>query len=338
MEFNRRLKSFLELKVKLQNIPGTELNAVIEKAKIKNPWFTGDNIKFALAGIISMLSEDKLQHWTSRYDFSQNIPPKSIGVIMAGNIPLVGFHDLLSVLISGHRLVAKLSSQDEILLPFVTEKLVETDENWKEKISFVDKLQNFDAVIATGSDNTSRYFDYYFKDYPKIIRKNRTSAAVLHGDEKGEELRNLGEDIYRYFGLGCRNVSKIYLPQDFDIKVLLDPLNDWDFLSDSHKFVNNYNYNRAIYAMEQIPYFDNGFSIFTESEQLVAPTSVVYYQYYNNNEELENLINANEQKLQCVVSAGGWFPGSIEFGKAQVPEVWDYADNIDTVKFLLDIK
>lgn len=337
MEFNRRLESFLELKNKLKNLPEQELNELIQKAKIKNPWFTDDNIKTAFTGIISMLNEDDLKTWTASYHFPDQPSAKNVGVVMAGNIPLVGFHDFLSVLISGHRLMAKLSAQDDVLLPFVADLLIATDQRWKPKINFVEKLQDFDAVIATGSDNSSRYFEYYFKTLPRIIRKNRVSAAVVNGKEQPQELKELGEDIYRYFGLGCRNVSKIFLPQGYDIKTLLDQLNEWSFLTDNHKFANNYNYNQAIFAMERIPYLDNGFSIFTESDQLASPTAVVYYEHYKNLETLQNLIASNRSKIQCIVSSNKWFPGSVDIGKAQYPRVWEYADDVDTVAFLLGV-
>lgn len=337
MEFNRRLKSFLELKKTLEQLPPNRIGPVLSDASVKNPWFTVENIKYALEGLIYMLHEERLTAWCSRYSFPATISPKRVAIIMAGNIPLVGFHDFMCVLLSGHTALIKPSSQDETLIQFIVKILVETDPQWQDRILFTDTLKDFDAVIATGSDNSSRYFDYYFKKYPKIVRKNRTSIAIVDGKETEQELEKLGEDIYRYFGLGCRNVSKLYIPESYDIRQVLDRLNHWVYLADNHKYANNYNYQRAIYAMERIPYLDNGFSIFTESSQLVSPTAVIFYEKYPNLTYLYNTIQSLSDKIQCIVSRTGLFEDSIEPGKAQMPEVHEYADGIDTLDFLLKL-
>ncbi len=334
MEFNRRLKSFLELKKTLERLSAERIAPVMREATIRNPWFTEANIRHALAGVIYLLREDQLRTWTGRYSFQENKMPRRVGIIMAGNIPLVGFHDLMCVLLSGHTALVKPSSHDEALPRFMAKMLTEIDTEWQDRILFVDKLNEVEAVIATGSDNSSRYFDYYFRKHPKIIRKNRTSVAIIDGNEREEELEALGEDIYRYFGLGCRNVSKIYIPESYDIRKLLDRLNHWAHLADCHKFVNNYNYSRAIYAMERIPYLDNGFSLFTESPQLTSPTAVVYYEKYQDLQQLRQALQPVSDKIQCIVSRMGWFEGSVEPGKAQMPEVHDYADGVDTMAFL----
>ena len=337
MDFVSRLESFLKLKNHLQNLNEEELTNLKHKAKIQNPWFTFENIDLAFKGILRMLDEGDLLNWTSGYSF-KNTSEKNIGVIAAGNIPMVGFHDALCVLLSGHCLHIKLSHQDDVLLPYLFNILIQIDQEWKGKIMLVDKLKNIDAAVATGSDNSARYFEYYFKHIPSLIRKNRTSVAIINGEESQEDLTNLGDDIYQYFGFGCRNVAKVLLPRDFQITHLLDHLNHWTFLGDNHKFVNNYHYQRAIFSLGGIPFLDNGFSIFSQNKNLVSPTSVVYYDYYDNLTEVTGYLRQNSEKIQCVVANKKVaLDNSIPFGKTQMPAVWEYADNVDTLKFLLDV-
>jgi len=337
MEIITRVKSFLRLKNEIENLSDAALKPLMKKAMINNPWFTESNIELAFEGIIALLTEDHLLKWLANYKFSSNTPGK-IGVIMAGNIPMVGFHDMLCVLLSNNILNAKLSSQDNILIPFLAEKLTAIEPEWQEKIQFVDKLKGVDAVIATGSDNSARYFEYYFKNIPALIRKNRTSVAVISGNETKKELRDLGKDIYQYFGLGCRNVSKLFLPKNYDITLLLDEWNDWSHFMENHKFMNNHTYYRAIYSIEKIKYLDNGFSIFTQNKDLVSPTSVIYYNFYENESEVLRYLSEFRDKIQCVVSQKPLGEiKTVPFGQTQKPQVWDYSDNVDTMNFLLDL-
>ncbi len=334
MKIIERLDSFLFLKNRLNEFPANKFSDLVIKAHHKNPWFTEKNIRLAFDGIIEMLNEESLKEWSDRYPLEDKTP-KNIGVIMAGNIPMVGFHDLLCVLLSNHNLKARLSSQDDVLIPFIIDELVSIDPWWGEKIEIVEKIKEVDAVIATGSDNTSRYFEYYFRGLPKILRKNRTSLAIITGHEDRQELKDLGKDIYQYFGLGCRNVSKILLPEGYNLIQLLDELNDWAELMESNKYMNNYTYNRAIFSIEKIQYLDNGYSLFTQSDQPVSPTAVVYYDFYRDNTELKNYIDQNHEKIQCLVgSKDSGLNNIVPFGKAQQPKIWDYADNVDTMKFL----
>ncbi len=334
MEFNNRSKTFLALKEQLQAIP----QDILDKAGIYNPWFTSESIRKSLNGLITYLDESKFSEWLERYQHLQP-PQKTIGVIMAGNIPLVGIHDFICVLMWGHKIQIKLSSQDNILLPYIAELLAQTEPEIKKDIEFVERLGNFDAVIATGSNNTSRYFDFYFSKYPNIIRKNRTSAAILNGEEQEEELMALGHDLFDYFGLGCRNVSKIFIPESYDIKTLLSTLQStYGHLTDHHKYANNYYYNRSVMLVNQVPHADSGFALFQENERLFSPVSVIYYEKYADKDQLSRTLNAYKDNLQCIVSSGGWFTDSFSFGEAQSPDIWDYADHVDTMAFLGGLK
>ena len=253
---------------------------------------------------------------------------------MAGNIPLVGFHDLLSVLISGHQALVKLSSQDNVLMQFMISELKSISEDLAQNIIQAERMNEADAIIATGSDNSARYFKHYFAEKPHIIRQNRTAVAVIRGDETTEELKHFGRDYFQYFGLGCRNVSKIYAPKAYDFVKLIDALMDYETVLDHHKYRNNYDYNKSIYLVNGEPHFDSGFFLMRESEALVSPISVLFYEYYNNEAELNLTLAKHNEKIQCIVAANAWYEGSIPLGKAQQPELWDYADGVDTLEFL----
>jgi len=339
MEYNRRVETIIQLGTKLAHINDRkDWRNVVTQAIRHNPWFTESSVQLALDGIRRYMDEEKLVHWLNRYGPDVKMhKDRNVGIIMAGNIPMVGFHDLLCVLLAGHRAVIKLSSKDEKLIPYIIQELVSIEPQWNDYIEMADKLTGYDAVIATGSNNTSRYFKYYFGEVPHIIRSNRTGVAILNGREPLASLQALGYDIFRYFGLGCRNVSKIYIPDNYDIKILLDSLQNWLTLVDHHKYANNYNYSQAIYAMEQIPHLDTGFALFTENSNLYSPTAVVYYEKYRDLPHLNHLIQPKRDNIQCIVADKSWHEGSIKFGTAQQPEVWDYADNVDTMRFLLGI-
>ncbi len=312
-----------------------EFKETINKAEILNPWFTKANIHFSILHWSKMLTEKNISNWLSRYDFKTTNKPHKVGVIMAGNIPMVGFHDMLSVLISGNIFIGKLSSKDDLLLKATSEFLIKINNKYKKKILWEEnKLTEIDAIIATGSDNTARYFEYYFGRYPNIIRKNRNSIAILSGDETVEEMTLLADDIFLYFGLGCRNVSKIYMPENYEIARFFKPLEKWDHVTNHNKYMNNYEYNRTILLMNSEPYHDNGFLILKQNDAIASPIAIMFYEYYKNLEELKEKINFDKGKIQCIVGNEKGGNNTIPFGTSQRPELWEYADNIDTLTFL----
>jgi hypothetical protein len=308
----------------------------IKLAEEHNGWFTKENILFALEGWANLLTENNLTTWLKPYQI-ENIQQKKVAIIMAGNIPLVGFHDFLAVLITGHQVVVKQSSNDKHLLPFLAKYLEYVEPNFKGLISFTEeKLERFDAVIATGSNNTARYFEYYFKDKPSIIRNNRNSVAVLTGSESLEELKNLSEDIFRYYGLGCRNVSKIFVPRGYNFNAFFESVYHWHPIIDKAKYANNYDYNKAVYLMSEFDMLENGFLMIKEDESFSSPIATVFYEFYDSFNELKDHLKSKENQIQCIVS-NGFIENEIPFGKTQKPELWDYADNVDSIAFLLSI-
>jgi len=333
MDLTERISAFAELGNVINRLNTDERAALADRAGQQNAWFTRESVILALEGITKFLSADALHRWTSVYSLNPT-QPKTIGVAMAGNIPLVGFHDFLCILLSGHQLKAKLSSQDSVLIRFLSDHLLKIEPRFKERIQFAEQLKEIDAVIATGSDNTSRYFEYYFRNIPHIIRKNRSSCAILLGEEPSEELNTLGNDVFSYFGLGCRNVSKLYVPEGYSFNALLDSWNSYSNIVNHHKYANNYDYQKSIMLVNSVPFLDNGFIMITENNSLVSPISVLFYETYSDQNDLKQKLISQKEKIQCIVSAKAWYPGSIAFGKAQYPEVWDYADNVDTLKFL----
>ena len=310
--------------------------SLIELSQSHNGWFTPEQVYFSVQSWAEALKEENIDKWLSNYDLS-NVIPKTVGLILAGNIPLVGFHDFLSVLISGHKVVVKTSSNDQHLIKFLAKYLISIDSNLEEFITFTDgKLENFDAVIATGSNNTARYFEYYFKDKPSIIRKNRNSVAVLDGTESHDDLENLGEDIFRYFGLGCRNVSKIFVPKEYDFQTFFKAIFKYGDVIHYEKYANNYDYNKAVFLMSNFKLLDNEFLTIKEDTSYASPISSVFYEFYENLEEIKSKLENDSEQIQCIVSKG-LVNNSIPFGKTQKPELWDYADNVDTIAFLQQI-
>ncbi|MEM0518788.1 acyl-CoA reductase [Aequorivita flava] len=333
MQIKDRINAFIKLGKFLGEI-NTETNHILKKAEAENGWFTPDNISFALKNWSQALSEENLEQWVAAYNLEE-AKPKTVAIIMAGNIPLVGFHDFLSVLITGNKVLAKLSSNDKTLLPYLASHLISVEPRFKDLIEFTEgRLQNFDAVIATGSNNTARYFEYYFGKYPNIIRKNRNSVAVLTGEETEAELVKLADDIFRYFGLGCRNVSKIYIPENYNFEAFFKAMYSWKAIINHHKYINNYDYNKAVYLMDSFPLLDNEFMILKQDTGFSSPISVVFYEFYTGLESLKADLKANEMQIQCLVSKAG-FTNEVAFGEAQHPQLWDYADGVDTVAFLL---
>lgn len=306
---------------------------LIEDQKHHNGWFTESEVYFSIQSWAKTLTQDNLDTWLSAYDISEKTP-KTVGLILAGNVPLVGFHDFLSVLITGHKALVKTSSNDKQLLPFLAEYLARVEPSLNDRIEFTDqKLQGFDAVIATGSNNTARYFEYYFKDKPSIIRKNRNSVAVLNGTETHEELVELGKDIFTYFGLGCRNVSKVFVPKDYDFEKLFRAMYEYRDIIHNQKYINNYDYNKAVFLMSNFLVLDNGFLILKEDTSYSSPISAVFYEYYSDLENIKKRLSQDNDLIQCVVSKD-LIENSVVFGQTQLPKLWDYADNVDTVAFL----
>ena len=308
----------------------------IKLAKEHNGWFTESNIVYTLNSWSKELTYSKINNWTSKYNFN-NKNPKTVAIIMAGNIPLVGFHDFLSVLISGHNVLVKQSSNDKHLLPFLAKYLEVIEPSFKGRITFTEeKLENFDAVIATGSDNTARYFEYYFKNKPSIIRKNRNSVAVLTGNETSEQLEALSDDIFRYYGLGCRNVSKIFIPKNYNFDAFFNAVYKWHPIINESKYANNYDYNKAVYLMSEFEMLENGFLMIKEDESYASPIATLFYEYYNDIDEIKDKLIADKDKIQCIVS-NKLTDSDIAFGETQNPQLSDYADNLDTIEFLLKI-
>ena len=304
------------------------------RIKTSNPWFSDENISLSLSSVSKMLNEEALIDWTSKYDFKLTINEKKVFIIMAGNLPLVGFHDFLSVLISGNVAVVKLSSKDNILPRILIDLMISIDSRISEFINIVDNIidLNVDAVIATGSDNSSKYFDYYFKGFKSIIRKNRRSVAILDGSEAESQLESLADDVFSYFGLGCRSVSKIYIPVDYDLNKLFKSFFKYKTIINHIKYANNYDYNKTIYLMNKEKLLDNGFVIFKEDQSIQSPVATIFYEYYNSRVDLNNFIKSNRSLFQCIVSNE-----DIPFGQSQFPKLTDYADQKDTIEFLLSI-
>lgn len=354
MNLEHRIEAFVKLGLKLKEFThiyyddeSSEFQKTLSEALINNAWFTKENQVRALSAIAEMLEEKKLRYWISDYPVLKNSTSgkRAIGVIMAGNIPAVGFHDLLCVLISGNILKAKCSSDDRVLLPWISRLLVEIEPGFKDMIFFVDRISDVDAVIATGSNNSARYFEYYFSKYPHIIRKNRNAVAVFSGNETEEDLKNAGKDIFSYFGLGCRNVSKLYVPEKYDFDLFFRSIESFSAVMQHNKYMNNYDYHHAIYLLNNIKFLTNNFLIVKEDKAISTPVSVLNYEYYDDLKSLEKVLGQEKEKIQCIVT------GNIEidrkdssgenvvpFGVAQQPELWDYADGVDTLKFLTELR
>lgn len=309
-----------------------EFLTLIENQKHHNGWFIESEVYFSVQSWAEALTLENLDKWLSVYNFTEN-EPKSVGLILAGNIPLVGFHDFLSVLVSGHKAVVKTSSNDQHLLPFLAKYLIRVEPSLEKRIEFVGKLENFDAVIATGSNNTARYFEYYFKDKPNIIRKNRNSVAVLDGNESEQDLIALGKDIFTYFGLGCRNVSKLFVPKGYDFEKFFKGMYEYREIINNQKYINNYDYNKAVFLMSNFLVLDNGFLVLKEDNSYSSPISSIFYEYYTDLQGIKSVINQDAEQIQCVVS-NNLIENSVAFGQTQHPQLWDYADNVDTISFL----
>jgi hypothetical protein len=332
MNLEIRIALLQKLALYLGDGKNTKLNEVKQTAFERNKWFTEEFINLGLKNIVTeYLEEKKLKEWIQHYRLDDNITPKTIGIVMAGNIPLVGFHDFLSVFISGHRQHIKLSEKDEVLLNHIVEVMTEWNPEVADVVEVMPMLKGCDAYIATGSNNSSRYFNYYFGRFPSVIRTNKTSVAVLDGTETPAELSLLADDVFTYFGLGCRNVTKIYVPKGYDFVPLIEAFKKYDYLADHTKYKNNYDYNLALFLMNNRFYMSNDGIVLVENDSIFSAISVLHYSFYEN-KELINQGLAGLENIQCIVGHG-----HLPFGNSQVPSLFDYADGIDTMQFLLSL-
>ncbi|MDN3588424.1 acyl-CoA reductase [Pedobacter aquatilis] len=323
--------AFKKLGEKLKN-PTDVLESEMYAAEASNPWFTNGNIKKSVLSFAKMLEEQDIDKWFEAVKFSSR--PKKVGLILAGNIPMVGLHDVLAVLATGNIAVIKLSSSDNKLIKAVIKILMDIEPAFHHKIEYVERLKDFDAVIATGSNNSSRYFDYYFSKVPNIIRKNRNSVAVLTGSETKEQIASLGNDVFDYFGLGCRNVSKIYFPKGYDIANFYQGIEHFLPVINHFKYQNNYDYNKSIYLVNAAKHFDNGFLLLKEDESLTSPLAVLFYEEYENLNDVETKLVELEENIQCIITAADLQLKHFALGESQHPKIWDYADNVNTIDFL----
>ncbi|WP_027382187.1 acyl-CoA reductase [Epilithonimonas caeni] len=325
------IKDFFQKEEDNYNEKEERLAYLMTRSEIENPWFTKENQQYNLKQWSGLFTKENIENWLSKYQLSS--APKRVGLILAGNIPFVGFHDIISVVLGNHVPVIKLSSKDRLVLPYLLELWNEFSNNEIE-YHIVERLENFDAVIATGSNNTARYLEYYFKNSLSIIRKNRTSIAVLKGDELNGELQLLADDIFRYFGLGCRNVTKILIPKDFKLDRLFENFINYQEVINHNKYANNYDYNKAIYLLNRDLFWDNNFVMMKEDERLFSPLSVINFSRYETLEEVKQFLESNRDEIQTIVAKPELGLESIGFGETQNPSLDTYADNVDTMAFL----
>lgn len=346
MNLQKRIKAMAGLGSQMNSraMAGDEAFEVLcTQAYLKNNWFTRGNIEQALIAWADQLTEEKITIWLSEYSIENETTEKRVGVINAGNIPLVGLHDLVSVLLCGHRYTGKNSSEDNLLLPYFASLLEEIEPGFKNRIEFVDRLTVFDAVIATGSNNSARYFESYFAKVPHIIRKNRNAVAVVTGNEKPGDFGKLGMDIFQYFGMGCRNVSKMFVPKGYDFKNFFEGIYEFNDVMQHSKYMNNFDYNNAMLLMKQVPFLQNGFLIIHEDARIPSPIAVVHYEKYSALSDLNEKLDAAESEIQCVVTnerlelESDLMNRQLKFGFAQSPSLNDYADGVDTLHFLISI-
>ncbi|HEY0030638.1 MAG TPA: acyl-CoA reductase [Bacteroidia bacterium] len=356
MTINDRIKSFITLgrflkqfsekdkakeKTALNELFAEDLEQLIATVHIHNQWFTEANVRDSIGALAASLQEDTLVDWIAGYikELEKEKEPKRVAVIMAGNIPMVGFHDMLCVLLSGNKFLGKLSSDDKFLLPFIGKILCHIQPRFASDITFTEELlKDMDAVIATGSNNSARYFEYYFGKYPNIIRKNRNSVAVLTGAETTAELRLLGDDVFRYFGLGCRNVSKLFVPKGYNFNAFYESVFEMQDIVNNNKYANNYDYNKTVYLMgSDSSLLDNNFLLLKADASYSSPIGVLFYEYYEDLDKLTERLANDKELIQCIVSNSREVKDAIPFGKAQCPGLSDYADGVDTMKFLLSV-
>jgi hypothetical protein len=341
MTIQQRIEAFIELKNIISSnilVPTPLFEDVMKRAEAQNPWFTKQNILLAFESICDMLEPHNLYAWIEKYTFQKN-NTKTVALILAGNIPVVGFHDVLCVLMSGHRLRVKLSSKDTVLMTYILQTLQAIEPEFTNKIYLEPHIvKDFDAIIATGSTNSSRYFEYYFTKYPHIIRKSRNSIAVITESDTIEQYTAIGNDIFNYFGLGCRNVSKLYVPHNFKVEMFFEAIEQFNYVATHTKYMNNYEYNKSIYLVGNQSHYDNGFVLLKEDNAISSPLAVVYFEKYMNFAHVQKYVETIQDTIQCIVSTrNDFYKKNVLPGCSQRPAVWEYADDIDTMEFLLQI-
>jgi hypothetical protein len=339
MKITERINSLVQLGILLSDLETPDISSVLHKAEIENPWFTQQNIRQSIIAIRDQyLSESALNMLAGRYHLDDNIEVKRVGIILAGNIPLVGFHDVLCCFMAGHHALLKFSDKDKVLMKWVINLLTTCDPNTKTYFTEVEKLQNYDAAIATGSNTSATHFEYYFRHIPHLIRKNRNSVAVLSGNESADQIKELGFDIFTYFGLGCRNVSMIFIPKDYEIRHLFVGFDSFKDIKNHNKYKNNFDYNHALMLLNKEDFLQNEFLILKKSDQIISRIASAHYQYYSDIASLTQNLLMNKGDIQCVVSEvpiEGF--RTVGFGSAQSPAIDDYADGADTMQFLLGL-
>ena len=345
MNLNNRITLFVKLgrffsdyiNNNLESLERNKFDKAINESILHNSFFSKKNILKSLLSWSNVLTKKSIDNFLSNYLIKIKKREKKIAIIMAGNIPLVGFHDFFCVIISGNFAIIKLSSKDSHLFKFILSFLVKENPDFSTKFDIVEnKLQIFDAVIATGNNISANQFELYFKKYPKIIRKNRHSIAILNGNETKKEIELLANDIFYYYGLGCRNVSKIFIPNNYNLDILFKSFVLWNEVINKNSYSNNYNYYRAIYLLNKEVFFDNGFVLLKESEKIGSPVGTIYFEYYKSDNQIKEMIKKNNEKIQCIVSNNN-YPKTIKFGETQMPNLNDFADDIDTFNFLLKL-
>jgi len=339
MTISQRITSLVSLGNELNDLTTAEITDIFEKAESDNAWFTIDYIKKSIIAIRDQyLTQEALDFLVSRYKIDDNIVSKKVGLILAGNIPLVGFHDILCCFLTGHISLIKYSEKDKILIPFLLNQLANIHSETKAYFVKTEKLTGYDAAIATGSNNTATHFRYYFSHVPHIIRQNRNSIAVLSGNETNEQMLALGEDIFSYFGLGCRNVSKVFVPVGYDLGKLFEVLEAYNDIIFHNKYKNNYDYNVALYLLNKENFLHNDMLILKQSDQIISRIGSLHYQYYDSLDNLTEWITNHTSEIQCIVSSMH-IPGveTVDFGQAQCPAIDTYADGADTMQFLLGL-
>lgn len=316
---------------------GTEIDGFpgFEKIKAYNPWFTEENVKFCLQNWNSQLKREELEKFCAAYPIDNNLSDICVAIVMAGNIPMVGFHDFACAFLCGVKIKAKLSSKDNVLMKWVIDRIKAMSPELSGRIEYTEeRLSDFDAVIATGSDNTNRYFEYYFGKYDKILRHNRNSVAILTGDETKEELTALADDVFMYFGLGCRSVSKIYLPRGYDFNPMGEAFQKYADIINHNKYNNNYSYQYAVMGMNKIEHVNFGHLLLTEKKDMNSPIGVLHFEYYDSIDKVVNELEMQSDRIQCIVAKNKIFKNCIGFGETQKPNIYNFADNIDTIKFI----
>jgi hypothetical protein len=333
---SERIEAFAQLGKYISELNESSLESLCQRAQAANNWFSPVHVRYSLQSIGGMLQQEALTQWVEAYPLKQ-VKTRNVGVVMAGNIPMVGFHDMLCVLLSGHRILAKPSSNDTVLMQWLASVLTDILPSLKDAIHFTERLSQYDAVIATGSNNTARYFEAYFAKHPHIIRKNRSSCAILDGRESTEQLQAIGTDMLWYYGMGCRSVSKLLVPDGYNFTPFFEAIQSLEYLSDHHKYRHNYDYNKSIYLVNGEPHLDNGFLLLKEDVALASPVSVAFYQYYSDADQAKQYCAQHADALQCIVSGLHWIEGAVAPGQAQKPGLSDYADGVDTLAFLAEL-